>query len=96
MTDNGPRHVNVRTFRNEIKEILDGTRFLKRQYIVTNYGQPVAQVLPPDELKEADDLTVTDVRIKTREILEAVCQQSKTFQIVRHGRADALICPLQR
>jgi hypothetical protein len=37
MTDNSPQHVDVRTFRNETKDILDGTRFLKRCYVVTNY-----------------------------------------------------------
>ncbi|MBN1934902.1 MAG: hypothetical protein JW934_09575 [Anaerolineae bacterium] len=96
MTDNGPQHVSVRTFRNEIKEILDGTRFLQRHYIITNRDRAVARVIPPAKnWHTMDDVTVTDVRTKTREVLEAVEQHNKTFLIVRYGRPEALICPLQ-
>jgi antitoxin (DNA-binding transcriptional repressor) of toxin-antitoxin stability system len=95
MTDSGPQLISVRTFRNDIKEILDGTRFLKHHYIVTNYGQAVAQVVPPDDAHDMDRLTVTDVRTKTREILEAVGQHNQAFLIVRYGRPEALICPLR-
>jgi hypothetical protein len=94
MTNSGPQHISVRTFRNEIKDILDGTHFLDRHYVVTNCGQEVAQVMPPDDTQGIDDLTVTDVRTRTSEILEAVHQQNKTFLIIRHGRPEAIICPL--
>jgi len=98
MTDNGPQHVNVRTFRSDIKEILDGTRFLSHHYVVTRHGQAVAQLVPLDRAdgeQDPDDITVTQVRIRTREILEAVCHRERTFLIVRHGRPEAILCPLQ-
>jgi antitoxin (DNA-binding transcriptional repressor) of toxin-antitoxin stability system len=81
--------------RTDTKNILDGTRFLDHRYIVTRNGIPTAQIVPPSPSDEQDppDITVTDLRMKTREILDAV-SQGKTFLILRYGRADALFCPL--
>jgi len=98
MTDNGPRHVSVRTFRSDIKEILDGARFLDRCYIITNRDQAVAQVIPPsnNHKHDTDHISVTDLRKKTSKILKSVHQQNRSFLIVRHGRPEAIICPLQK
>jgi prevent-host-death family protein len=95
MTDNAPQHISVRDFRASIKEILDGTRFLNRCYIVTNRARAVAQVLPPnDDMHDLDRVTVTDVRKKSGKLLDAVQQEEKPFIVLRYGRPAALIHPV--
>ena len=94
MADNELQHIGVRDFRNNIKNILDGTCFLNHRYIVLRHGIPMAQVTPP--MPEADDsISVTQVRGQTKIILESVYYQGKTFSILRYGQPAATISPLE-
>jgi antitoxin (DNA-binding transcriptional repressor) of toxin-antitoxin stability system len=96
MSHNEYRYVDIVTLRDDTKDILDGTHFLEHRYIVTKRRTPVAQIIPPtSDTKDTNRITVTDIRLKAREILQAV-QEGKTFLVLRHGRADAIICPIPK
>lgn len=91
--DDSPACINVLNFRDKLRDVLDGTQFLNQRYIVTRYGDPMVRVGPPISDAEIDRVTVTDVRIRTKEILETVCQRGKPYLVMRYGRAAATIHP---
>jgi prevent-host-death family protein len=89
-----PTYISVRELRRKIRDVLDSTQFLNHCYIVTNYGNPIAQVSPPSSAQDVDSITVTDMRIRTKEILETVYYDDKVFLILRHNKAAAVIQPI--
>ena len=90
------RRTNVANMRVKIKDILDGTAFLRHRYIVTRHGEPVAQITPPPPSSPpgGEIISVTDIRNRTREILDAV-HNGRTFLVFRYGRLDAIMQPVQ-
>ncbi len=103
MTNNQLQYINVRAFRTTLRDILDATCFMGHTYIVTNHGEPVGQVLPPrqdPDDRDADHLTVTELRLNTKQVFDDVHHDEKTFLVFRYGRPVATICavrwPLER
>ena len=89
-------HVNIVQLRDKTKDILDGTRFFGHHYVVTRYDVPVAQITPPPaEITNLVRISVTDVRLGAREILEQV-QDGQTFLVLRYNRVDAALCPVTK
>lgn len=88
------KYTSVGHLRDKAKNVLDGTRFLGDRYIVTRNGDPIAQVVPPTTDDNIERITITKFRYNTREILNDVRYDHKAFLLLRHGRADGLLCPL--
>jgi antitoxin (DNA-binding transcriptional repressor) of toxin-antitoxin stability system len=88
--------VNIVQLRDKTKDILDGTHFFGHHYAVTRYDVPVAQITPPPaETTGLARISVTDVRLGAREILEQV-QDGQTFLVLRYNRVDAALCPVEK
>lgn len=89
-------YVNVRSLRDQVRDILENAHYLGQRYVVTHHGNAIAQILAIESApQEATQISVTTFRLKSREILDTVSRHGKSYIVSTHGRAMAVICPVQ-
>lgn len=88
-------YVNVRSLRDQIRDVLENAHYLRQRYVVTHHGNAIAQILSVQSApQEATQISVTTFRLRTREILDMVSRHGKSYVVSTHGRSMAVICPI--